>query len=105
MWGRSKTFHRVRLTVDKEWAEFEASELTKDFFEGQAIAESFDSSNGPVFIANVDWAPESSLFEEQVMSVPKHWWVVCFMNLDVEPVQVAFSPEDFDRFLKQVSAE
>lgn len=105
LWKRNKTFHRVRLTVGKEWAEFETSELTKNFFEGQAIAESFDSSNGPVFIANVDWAPESSLFEKQVMGVPKRWWVVCFMNLSVEPVQAAFSPEDFDSFLKQISVE
>lgn len=82
--GRTKIIRRVRVSIGEHWAEFDAHELTQDFLGGQQIAESLSSSDGPVFIANVDWAPESSLFQEQVAGVPEHWWVLCFMNFEVD---------------------
>ncbi|MFW0111924.1 hypothetical protein [Rothia sp. CCM 9416] len=101
--GRTKIIRRVRVGIGEHWAEFDYRELTQDFLGGQQIAESLSSSDGPVFIANVDWAPKSSLFQEQVAGVPEHWWVLCFMNFETDPVQAAFSPKDFDEFLSLAS--
>lgn len=102
IFGRVKTINLVHLKIGKEWATYDLKDLDRESFEEGQLAESVASSDGPVFIANVDWAEEHSLFHQQVAGVPAHWWVLCFMNFETDPVQAAFSPEKFEEFLTLV---
>lgn len=102
IFGRVKTIQVVHLKIGKEWATYDLKDLDRESFEEGQLAESVASSDGPVFIANVDWAEEHSLFHQQVAGVPAHWWVLCFMNFETNPVQAVFSPEKFEEFLTLV---
>lgn len=105
LFGKTKKIHYIRISAGSTWAEFSAHELTKKFFNSKQIAESASSPDGPAFIANVDWAPKTSLFEKQVADIPEHWWVLCFMNLDPKAIHAAFSPQKFEEFLEQIHSE
>lgn len=98
--GSRKVHYLLKITVGDSWAEFSASEFSESHVGMGEIVESVASSDGPVFVANVDWAPASSLFEQQVVGVPAGWWVLCFMDVEVDPVRAVFSPDRFGELLR-----
>lgn len=60
----------VRFVWGDDWAIFSLDDFERFDYETSGVIESLDSSWGSVFVANVDWAPEHSLFAQQVEGVP-----------------------------------
>ncbi|WP_237233174.1 hypothetical protein [Rothia nasisuis] len=100
--GRIKTKNYLKMSIDDVWAEFDADDFHTVDLDAGEIIESTASIDGPVFITNVDFAQEGSLFWEHVQAIPAHRWVICFANLDERPIRAIFTNEHFTEFLEML---
>lgn len=94
----------VRFVWGDDWAIFSLDDFERFDCETSGVIESLDSSWGSVFVANVDWAPEHSLFAQQVEGVPRGYWVICFADKNESPLKAVFSGACFQGLVSRIRA-